>query len=139
MKNLRMSIRRPVFASTAAMLALLGATACDRSKKDTPANTATADENVVLPADESREQHHAQGVAAEMHNKMSAEQGNQKGAGQGGMADDQMGGGGMMDDKMPMGKAPMGGTKAGTADKPGNSMAKPDASKDKPMPMEDDM
>lgn len=139
MKNLRRSIRRPVFASTAAMLALLGATACDGSK-DTPANTAAADQNLTLPADESVERHHEQGVAAEMHNQMSAQQGDQMGAGQGGMADDKMGAGGMMDDNMPMGKAPMGDKPMGNSSNGmANSMAKPDASKDKPMPMEDDM
>lgn len=132
MKNIIRSIRQPAFVSAAAMLALLGVTACDGSK-DKPANTAAADQNLTLPADESVERHHEQGVAAEMHNQMSAREGDQMGAGQGGMADDKMGAGGMTDDSMPMGKAPM-------ADKPtGNSMAKPDAAKDKPMPMEDDM
>lgn len=124
------NIRRPVLFTTVVMLALLGVTACDRSK-DTETDAAPADKNAVLPADEGREKDHAQGVAADMHNRMSAEQGNQKGAGQAGMADDQMGSGGMMDDHMPMGEAKMG-------DKPmGKSMAEPDAPKDKPMPMED--
>ena len=139
MKILRRRIRRPVFASAAAMLALLGSTACDGSK-DTAATTAAADGNVVLPMDESMERHHEQGVAAEMHNQMSAQQGNQMGAAQGGMADDQMGAGGMMDDNMPMGKAPMGDKPMGNSGNAmGDTMAKPDAGKAKPMPMEDHM
>jgi hypothetical protein len=139
MKILSKSIRAPVFASAAAMLALLGTTACDGSK-DTAATNEAADGNVVLPTDESRERHHEQGVAAEMHNQMSAQQGNQMGAAKGGMADDQMGAGGMMDDNMPMGKAPMGDKPMGNSGAAaGDTMAKPDAGKDKPMPMEDDM
>jgi hypothetical protein len=75
-----------------------------------------------------------------MHNQMSAQQGNQMGAAKGGMADDQMGAGGMMDDNMPMGKAPMGDKPMGNSGAAaGDTMAKPDAGKDKPMPMEDDM
>lgn len=139
MKILRTSIRGPAFASAAAMLALLGATACDGSK-DTAATTASADGNAVLPADESMERHHEQGVAAEMHNQMTAQQGNKMGAAQGGMADDQMGAGGMMDDSMPMGKAPMGDKPMGNSGGAmGDTMAKPDAGKAKPMPMEDQM
>lgn len=118
MKNPRRSVRQRVLVSTAAMLAVLGATACEGSK-EAPANVATAEENVVLPEDESRERHHEQGMAAEMHNQMSAAEGR--------TADGKMGAGGMMDDDMPMTDAM---AKDSAKDKP--------MPKDTPMPMEDD-
>ncbi|WP_144036844.1 hypothetical protein [Sphingopyxis witflariensis] len=157
MSNRTTPLWKSALVPTAAILAGLSVSACGGADTST-ANTAAAD-NVALPIDESAARDDA-GVAAEMHNQMSGQAGNQTDAAAMPMGDDQMGAGGMgngqmggMMDDMPMGGGNMAASKGGMGDHhmgmsgnmSGGNMNKSGTAKpapmpkDKPMPMQDDM
>lgn len=153
MNNPTKPLWKSALAATAAILAGLSVSACGGADTGT-ANTAAAD-NVVLPADESAARDDA-GVAAEMHNQMSSQAGNQTDAAAMPMGDDQMGAAGMGNGQMgdmPMDGGNMAASKGGMGDHhmgmsgnmSGGSMNKSGTAKpapmpkDKPMPMQDDM
>lgn len=131
----------------AALLLLIGLSACSGADKN--ASNGTAAENVSVPADESAARDDSS-VAAEMHNRMAADQNQGMGASSGAMADDQMGSSmgnaqssGMPDDSMPMGGGNMASGMGNMADHhkgmKGGSMSKPMPKPSPDKPMQDDM
>lgn len=141
-------------APAAALMVLLGLSACNGSDKT--GSNGTAAENAVPPADEGTGRNDDAGVAAAMHNRMSSEAGTSGGAnaaamGGAGMGDDQMGSGGAMgnaqggamaDDSMPMGggnTASGMGTMADQHTGMKGGMNKPMSKPTPDKPMQDDM
>ena len=136
-------------APAAALLVLLGLSACSGSDKT--ASNGTATDNVVLPADESTGRDDDAGVAAAMHNRMSTQTEAGTPSTAAGMGDDQMGSGGAMgnaqggamaDDAMPMGGGNMASGMGNMADHhkgTKGSMNKPMPKPTPDKPMQDDM